>query len=145
MRLYLDASEAIDGLAAKLARLGANAQAAVKDMLIEGSDVLIDGLQRGVVEYGHDAPGESGRATGGLKESIQRKSAPKLTSDGGEVIVTFKGTNDSGERYGAIAAYLNYGTSSIRGDHWIDNTYEMVKPLAENAMAQALNRHLKGG
>lgn len=144
MKLYLDASEAIDGLAAKLARLGAGAQAAVMDMLIEGSDVLIDGLKRGVVEYGHDAPGESGRATGGLKESIQRKE-PELTSDGGEVIVTFKGTNDSGERYGAIAAYLNYGTSSIRGDHWIDNTYELVKPLAENAMAQALNRHLKGG
>ena len=144
MRIYLDADKAIEGLAKKLASLETGAKAAVMDMLIEGSDVMIDGLQRGVAEYGHAPPGKSGRATGGLAESIQRKGSPKATEDGGEVIITFAGTDEHGERYGEIAAVLNYGSSSIPADHWIDNTVELVKPLAEQAMAQALDRHLKG-
>lgn len=106
---------------------------------------MIDGLKRGVAEYGHDAPGESGRATGGLKESIGLKGKIKTTDDGGEAIITFNGTDARGQRYGAIAAYLNYGTSSIPADHWIDNTVELVKPLAQDAMEQALDRHLAKG
>ena len=144
MRLYLDAEKAVEGLAKKLARLETGAKAAIKDMLIAGSDVMIDGLKRGAAEYGHGPPGKSGRATGGMIESIRRKSAPKVTEDGGEVIVTFVGTDEHGERYGEIAAILNYGSSTIPADHWIDNTVEMVKPLAEQAEAQALDRHLKG-
>ena len=75
MRIYLDADKAIEGLAKKLASLETGAKAAVMDMLIEGSDVMIDGLQRGVAEYGHAPPGKSGRATGGLAGSIQRRAA----------------------------------------------------------------------
>lgn len=151
MKIYLDAN-GIEGLAGKLASLGDRAQAAVADMLKVGSDFMIDGLKRGVTEYGHDAPGKSGRATGGLKESIGLKGGKiKATNDGGEAIITFNGTDARGQRYGAIAAYLNYGTSNsdgtskITADHWIDNTVEMIKPLAQDAMKQALDRHLAKG
>lgn len=145
MKIYLDAN-GIEGLAGKLASLGDRAQAAVEDMLEAGSSFMIDGLKRGVTEYGHDAPGKSGRATGGLKESIGLKGGKiKATNEGGEAIITFKGTDARGQRFGEIAASLNYGTSSIPADHWIDNTVELIKPLAQDAMAQALDRHLAKG
>lgn len=143
MKIYLDAN-GIEGLAKKLASL-AYPRAAVADMLKAGSDYMIDGLKRGVTEYGHDAPGKSGRATGGLKESIGLKGKIKATNDGGEAIITFNGTDARGQRYGEIAASLNYGTSSIPADHWIDNTVELIKPLAQDVMKQALDRHLAKG
>ncbi len=144
MKIYVDAN-GIDSLAGKLTSLGNQAQAAVADMLKAGSDVMIDGLKRGVASYGHDAPGESGRATGALKESIGLNSKGiQATKDGGQAVITFNGENSRGERYGAIAAYLNYGTSSIPADHWIDYTVDLIKPLAEQAMEQELNRHLTG-
>lgn len=143
MKIYVDA-KGIDNLAVKLAKLGDRAQAAVTDMLEAGSSFMIDGLKRGVTEYGHDVPGISGRATGGLKESIGLKGGKiKATSDGGEAIITFNGTDARGQRYGEIAASLNYGTSSITADHWIDNTVELIKPLAQDVMEQKLNQYLK--
>lgn len=137
MRIYLN-GDGIDGLAAKLARLGDRAKEAVSDMLITGSDIMIDGLKRGCAEYGHVK-------TGGLQNSIQRKGKPKVSDDGGEVVVTFKGTNEHGTRYGEIMAYLNYGTSTIPADHWVDNTVEEVLPIATQAMSDVLDRHLNGG
>ena len=136
-------AKGIDDLAVKLAKLGDMAQTAVTDMLEAGSSFMIDGLKRAVTEYGHDAPGKSGRATGGLKESIGLKGKIKATNDGGEAIITFNGTDARGQRYGEIAASLNYGTSSIPADHWIDNTVELIKPLAEDVMEQKLNSYLK--
>ncbi|MBR4458276.1 MAG: hypothetical protein IKS31_04895 [Clostridia bacterium] len=147
MRIHLNGDH-IDNLARKLASLGERAGEAVSDMLINGSDYLIDALKRGCAEYGHDSPGNSGRATGGLIKSIQRKSEPKLNNDGGEVVITFKGSKKSGKsgkksvRYGEIMAYLNYGTSSIPADHWVDNTLELAMPIAKEIMNDTLNKHL---
>ncbi len=134
MRIYIN-GDGIEGLARKLASLGDKARGAINDMLMQGSDYMIDALQQACTSYGHDR-------TGGLRESIQRKSAPKVTEDGGEVIITFKGANEYGTRYGEIMAYLNYGTSHIRGDHWVDNTVDLAKPLAEQIMSDVLDKHL---
>lgn len=134
MNIHLN-GEGIDGLASKLAALGQKAASAVNDMLINGSDVLIDGLKSGCDEYGHNR-------TGGLRNSINRKAAPKVTEDGGEVVVTFVGADEHGTRYGEIAAYLNHGTSKISADHWVDNTVERVMPAAKRAMSDTLNAHL---
>ena len=133
-KIYLDC-KGIDDLAHKLGSLGDKARGAVTEMLTVGSDLMIDGLQRACDEYGHVR-------TGGLRKSIQRKGNVVAFDDGGFVIVTFKGKNKSGTRYGEIAYYLNYGTHGNAGDNWIDNSVELLKPICEDAMEQVLNRHL---
>lgn len=134
MKIYIN-SDRIDNLALKLARLQQRAKPAINEMLMNGSDFLIEALKRGCDSYGHVK-------TGGLRESIDRKSPPEVTDDGGEVIVTFKGTNEHGVRYGAIMAYLNYGTSSIPADHWVDNTVAESMPIVTQIMNDTLNKHL---
>lgn len=144
-KISLDCS-GIENLARKLGSLGDRAPRAVEAMLIKGADLMTDGLRRGCAEYGHDKPGTSGRATGGLKESIGVKSGSlRAERDGGSVIITFNGTDEHGTRYGEIAYYLNYGTGGEHGitaDHWIDNTIDLVRPLCTEAMNQVLKQYL---
>lgn len=136
MKIYLN-GDAISNLAQKLAQLQQRAKPAINEMLMNGSDFLIEALKRGCESYGHVN-------TGGLRESIDRKSPPKVTDDGGEVIVTFKGTNEHGVRYGEIMAYLNYGTAGgkIQADHWVDNTVAEAMPIATQIMNDTLNKYL---
>jgi len=99
-RISVDCS-GIEHLARKLGSLGDRAQSAVTEMLTRGSDMMIDGLRRGCVEYGHDTPGKSGRATGGMKDSIGVKDGSlEAHPDGGSVVITFNGTDERGTRYG---------------------------------------------
>lgn len=129
--------DGIQNLARKLARLQERAKPAVNEMLIAGSDYIIAALKDAVTAYGHNR-------TGGLEGSIQRKGPPRITSTGGEVTITFVGTNEHGVRYGAIMAYLNYGTAGgrIQADHWVDNTMAEASPVARQIMEDILNRYL---
>lgn len=142
LKLYAN-TDSIENLLEILKQLGDGIDEAIRETLIVGSDFMIDGLKRGAEEYGHGEGGKSGRSTGGMVESIQRKEEPKMNDWGGEVTVTFKGADKHGERYGAIAAYLNYGTTSISADHWVDNTMELISPLVTDVMKQNLERKLK--
>lgn len=134
-RIRLDCT-GIENLARKLGSLGDAAAGAVQEMLEKGASMMVDGLQRGVQEYGHVRDGDLQKSIGIKDNSL------KADPDGGSVVITFKGTDERGERYGAIAYYLNYGTSSIQADHWIDNTVELMRPLCNEAMEQVLNKHI---
>lgn len=135
MHVRLDVT-GIDGLAKKLVSLGENAKGAVYDMLIAGSDIVIDELKKSATDMRHTPK------TGDMIGSIQRKAEPSVHDNGGSVTVTMEGSNKFGTRYAEIGAYLNYGTSKITGDHWFDNGADNALPKAEKAMKNVLDGYL---
>jgi hypothetical protein len=142
VRLYVD-DGAINGLVNKLSRLGAEAGQTAVEMAEAAGNYAVEALKMATHDYGH-------HRTGGLEGSIGLKGKPQMTANGASVVVTFKGTNEHGERYGAIAAYLNYGTGNkgadggIKPSHWVDNTREDIKGAVVEIAEKVLDSKLKG-
>lgn len=57
--------------------------------------------------------------------------------------ITSEGEDDNGMSNSAKAYMLHYGTSKIRGDHWIDAAEAAGYARARPAMAAVLDGHLK--
>ena len=73
----------------------------------------------------HAPPGKSGRATGDLMASV-RASKPRKKGDRYEISIYPQGKDRHGQRMADIAFSLHYGTSRIRGDHFVDDAEENI-------------------
>ena len=127
--------ELMDQLFAESERLERKAT----EMLGEAGKVVVDAWKQAITEAGHAPPGKSRRATGDLLNSI-RASAVKKSGDAYTTSIYPHGRDRRRQRMADIAFVLHYGTSKIKGDHFVDDAEAKADEAAQAVMEQVWNR-----
>lgn len=127
--------ELMDELFAESERLERKAT----EMLGEAGKVVVDAWKQAITDAGHAPPGKSRRATGDLLNSV-RASAVKKNGDAYTTSIYPHGRDRKRQRMADIAFVLHYGTSKIKGDHFVDNAEAKADEAAQAVMEQVWNR-----
>lgn len=127
--------ELMDELFAESERLERKAT----EMLGEAGKVVVDAWKQAITEAGHAPPGKSRRATGDLLNSV-RASAVKKNGDAYTTSIYPHGRDRKRQRMADIAFVLHYGTSKIKGDHFVDDAEAKADEAAQAVMEQVWNR-----
>lgn len=127
--------ELMDELFAESERLERKAT----EMLGEAGKVVVDAWKQAITEAGHAPPGKSRRATGDLLNSV-RASAVKKNGDAYTTSIYPHGRDRRRQRMADIAFVLHYGTSKIKGDHFVDDAEAKADEAAQAVMEQVWNR-----
>ena len=89
------------------------------EMLGRAGELAVKAWQDAIREAGHAPPGKSKRATGDLMKSI-RASAVKKNGDAYVSSIYPHGRDRRKQSMADVAFSLHYGTSHIKGDHFVD-------------------------
>lgn len=127
--------ELMDELFAESERLERKAT----EMLGEAGKVVVDAWKQAITDAGHAPPGKSRRATGDLLNSV-RASAVKKNGDAYTTSIYPHGRDRKKQRMADIAFVLHYGTSKIKGDHFVDDAEAKADEAAQAVMEQVWNR-----
>lgn len=127
--------ELMDELFAESERLERKAT----EMLGEAGKVVVDAWKQAITDAGHAPPGKSRRATGDLLNSV-RASAVKKNGDAYTTSIYPHGRDRKRQRMADIAFVLHYGTSKIKGDHFVDDAEAKADEAAQAVMEQVWNR-----
>ena len=127
--------ELMDELFAESERLERKAT----EMLGEAGQVVVDAWKQAITDAGHAPPGKSRRATGDLLNSV-RASAVKKNGDAYTTSIYPHGRDRKRQRMADIAFVLHYGTSKIKGDHFVDDAEAKADEAAQAVMEQVWNR-----
>lgn len=128
--------EIMDELFAESERLGQKAA----EMVGAAGEVVVDAWKQAITAAGHAPPGRSGRATGELLSNI-RASAVKKDGDAYISSIYPHGRDRRKQRLAEIAFVLHYGTSKIRGDHFVDNAEAIAEDAAQKVMEEIWNKN----
>lgn len=109
-------------------------------MLREAGEVVVDAWKEAITEAGHAPPGKSGRATGDLVNSI-RASAVKRKGDAYTSEIYPHGRDRKRQRMAEVAFVLHYGTSKMKGDHFVDQAEAKAEEAVQAVMEQIWNRN----
>lgn len=121
--------EGADELARDLMALGDKAPQAAKDVVGAGADILKDRMKDTAIAKGHVD-------TGAMAASIGYKGVNTSTTGAWAEVYPL---GRDGRRTNAEKAFiLHYGSSKIRGDHWMDDAVEAAGGPALDAMQRKL-------
>lgn len=109
------------------------------EMLGEAGAIVVKAWQDAIQAAGHAEPGKSGRATGDLYRSV-RASKPKKDGEAYTSTIYPNGRDRHGQSLAEIAFVLHYGTSSRKGDHFVDDAEARAADAAEKAMQEVWER-----
>ena len=132
---FTGTQELMDELFAESERLERKAT----EMLGEAGKVVVDAWKQAITDAGHAPPGKSRRATGDLLNSV-RASAVKKNGDAYTTSIYPHGRDRKRQRMADIAFVLHYGTSKIKGDHFVDDAEAKADEAAQAVMEQVWNR-----
>jgi hypothetical protein len=127
--------ELMDELFAESERLERKAT----EMLGEAGKVVVDAWKQAITDAGHAPPGKSRRATGDLLNSV-RASAVKKNGDAYTSTIYPHGRDRRKQGMADIAFVLHYGTSKIKGDHFVDDAEAKAEEATYAVMEQVWNR-----
>ena len=127
--------EMMDALFAESERLERKAT----EMLGEAGKVVTQAWQDAIAKAGHAPPGKSGRATGDLIKSV-RASAVKKNGEAYVSSIYPHGRDRKRQSNAEKAFVLHYGTSRIKGDHFVDDAEERASEAAEQIMEEIWNK-----
>ena len=96
------------------------------EMLGEAGQVVVKAWQDAIEDHGHVD-------TGDMKNSV-RASAVKKTGEAYTSSIYPHGRDRKKQSNAEKAFVLHYGTSRIRGDHFVDDAEERASEAAERAM-----------
>lgn len=109
------------------------------EMLGDAGKIVIQAWKDAITEAGHAPPGKSKRGTGAMIEGI-KATAIKKNGDAYTCSVYPHGKDKKGVSNAEKAFVLNYGTSKIRGDHFVQAAEDKSATIAEEAMQRAWER-----
>lgn len=102
------------------------------EMLGEAGQVVVKAWQDAIEDHGHVD-------TGDMKNSV-RASAVKKTGEAYTSSIYPHGRDRKKQSNAEKAFVLHYGTSRIRGDHFVDDAEERASEAAERAMEEIWTR-----
>ena len=102
------------------------------EMLGEAGQVVVKAWQDAIEDHGHVD-------TGDIKNSV-RASAVKKTGEAYTSGIYPHGRDRKKQSNAEKAFVLHYGTSRIRGDHFVDDAEERASEAAERAMEEIWTR-----
>jgi len=102
------------------------------EMLGEAGQVVVKAWQDAIGDHGHVD-------TGDMKNSV-RASAVKKTGEAYTSSIYPHGRDRKKQSNAEKAFVLHYGTSRIRGDHFVDDAEERASEAAERAMEEIWTR-----
>ena len=132
-------TDGIDSIAAEMAWMGEAAGEVADEMLLAGAEEVKRAWKETAERHGY-------RETGDMIESIRADKAPKSdANDVRRINVYPRGEDRKGVRNAEKAFLLHYGTSRIRGSHWIEEAEQKALPTVQQVFEDIWDRHLKGG
>lgn len=102
------------------------------EMLGEAGQVVVKAWQDAIEDHGHVD-------TGDMKNSV-RASAVKKTGEAYTSSIYPHGRDRKKQSNAEKAFVLHYGTSKIRGDHFVDDAEERASEAAERVMEEIWTR-----
>ena len=122
--------EGADEMLADLKRLGDEMPDVKKAMIRAGGQEMAQGWHDYIEKLGYHDTFDMDK---GISVRIKKKYGLIMA------FITSEGTDRHGVRNAAKAFYLHYGTSQIKGSHWIDNVEREYAPRAAAVMRDILN------
>ena len=126
----------VDDVLDQLFRESERLERKATEMLGAAGEVVVKAWQDAIRNAGHAPPGKSKRATGALIENVRASKVNKK----GEAYTTSiypHGRDSRGVGNAEKAFILHYGTSKIKGDHFVDAAEDAAADAAEQAMQDA--------
>ena len=134
-------TDGIDSIAEEMAWMGEAAGEVADEMLLAGAEEVKRAWQETAEAHGYHDSGD-------MIESIKADKAPKSDADGVRKIDVYPRGQDHKKnpvRNAEKAYLLHYGTSRIRGSHWIEEAEQKALPTVQQVFEDIWDRHLKGG
>lgn len=128
----------IDELVRKLNSLGQLTGDVAKSMILHGAKEVQEAWRESATRHEHVLTGE-------MVASIGYPSQP--TDVGGVLAIEIypQGKDSTGTRNAEKAFILHYGSSRIKGDHWVDEAEQKASDTANEAMENVLAQFLETG
>lgn len=117
---------------------------AVQDSMPQFADEALLASAQEVQKAWQDSAREHGHVdTGDMLKSITYPRKPKKAGDVMSIDIYPQGKDSKGVRNAEKAFVLHYGSSSIKGSHFVDDADEASGPLVEKAMTKVYDKLLK--
>lgn len=134
-----------DELSKELSELGEDVRELAKAMVLAGSDLMAQQWETTARAYGHIGKSRKGYQGGQMIASIGYGKNPVEVGGVVRNDIYPKGTDTKGVRNAEKAFLLHYGTSSYKGDHWVDEANELGAAIAYDKMASMLDQYISTG
>jgi len=130
-------TDGLDDVLSELNRLGERGSQIAAKMAEAGADILENQLKKTATAKGHVK-------TGAMVASIS-KGRPKKIGNGTGYEIYARGTDSKGVRNATKAFVLHYGTSSIKGSHWVDEAEQEGEAAAIQVMEGIFDQMIQEG
>ena len=118
----------------EMQRAGEQSGEIAQKMIEVGGQECVKAWKTAIGAHGHGAPGESGRATGEMMESVGIKFVKKRGGRSAEIYPM--GKDKHGVRNVEKAFILHYGRSNMPGDRFVDEAERLAEENAIPAMQE---------
>ena len=125
----------VDEIMDQLFRESERLERKATEMLSAAGQVVVKAWQDAIEAAGHAPPGKSGRAKGTMRDSV-RASAVKKNGDAFISSIYPHGKDSRGVGNAEKAFILHYGTSRIKGDHFVDKAEEAADAAVDEVMTK---------
>lgn len=130
--------EGLDEVVREMDRLASRSGEVATAMLQAGAEQVKAAWRNSAEAHGH-------RDTGDLIESIGFARDPVDVSGVKAIDIYPQGKNSHGQRNAEVAFILHYGTSKLKGSHWIDDADRACDATVVPAMTDIWRRYLATG
>lgn len=120
-------TDGLDELIADMDAMGQSTGDLADDMLMAGAEEIKVAWKKSALMHGH-------RDTGDMIASIGYPRGPKRIGDIKAIDIYPVGRDRKGVREAEKAFILHYGTTKIKGSHWVDDADDMAAPLVEKRL-----------
>jgi hypothetical protein len=129
-------TDGLDDLIERMAKLGETTGELADEMLFAGAEEVKRAWQFQAAMHGH-------KDTGDMIDSIDYPRKVRVIGDIKQVDIYPQGVDRKGVKNVEKAFFLHYGTSEIKGDHWVDDADDMAGPLVEVRLNNIFDDWLK--
>lgn len=133
MKIKMD-TKGLDGVAMEFLNMGKKAQRVADEMLRAGEKEAVSAWKAGITGHGYVKSGAMLASVKGTK--------PRSANGGRLMDIYPQGADERNVRNAEKAFILHYGSSRIRGSHWIDEVNEAAEGPASEAMEETFNKYM---
>jgi len=128
-------TEGLDELIEDMAAMGQSTGELADEMLFAGAEEVRKAWKISIKKHNHID-------SGAMLESVNYSRNAKKIGDIKSVEIYPQGRDKKGVRNAEKAFVLNYGTSKIKGSHFVDDADDIAGPMVENRLRDIFDKWL---
>lgn len=129
-------TDGLDDIIEQMAAMGETTGELADEMLYAGAEEVREAWKESAEKHKH-------KDTGAMIESIDYSKAPKKINDIKSVDIYPRGKDKKGVKNVEKAFILHYGSSRIKGSHWVDEADDLAGPKVDKRLGEIFDNWIQ--